>query len=173
LIIFSSEGPFETNRILKTAGSFEGTLFYFLHLSLAPSSSSIKVDSSSDNSTRISPLVVVDHAPTTSFATEADTLSPGLSISHMSLVTHSPLSPSLLDAIIQVPTESEQYISDSSLGLFANTRNPLIAQASGTFTQLEVQVMDMRKKLLVAEHSDTLTSMANLAGTYLPFSLIR
>jgi uncharacterized protein (DUF2164 family) len=32
--------------------------------------------------------------------------------------------------------------------------------------QLEVQVMDMRKKLLGAEHPDTLTSMANLASTY-------
>ena len=32
--------------------------------------------------------------------------------------------------------------------------------------QLEVQVMDMRKKLLGAEHPDTLTSMANLTLTY-------
>ena len=32
--------------------------------------------------------------------------------------------------------------------------------------QLQVQVMDMRKKLLGAEHPDTLTSMANLASTY-------
>ena len=32
--------------------------------------------------------------------------------------------------------------------------------------QLEIQVMDMRKKLLVAEHPDTLTSMGNLASTY-------
>src|ERR1700678_1530422 len=33
--------------------------------------------------------------------------------------------------------------------------------------QLFVQVMDMRKKLLGAEHPSTLTSMANLASTYL------
>ena len=32
--------------------------------------------------------------------------------------------------------------------------------------QLLVQVMNMRKKLLGAEHPDTLTSMGNLAGTY-------
>ena len=32
--------------------------------------------------------------------------------------------------------------------------------------QLEVQVMDMRKKLLGAEHPDTLISMGNLASTY-------
>ena len=32
--------------------------------------------------------------------------------------------------------------------------------------QLEVQVMDMRKKLLGTEHPDTLTSMGNLASTY-------
>jgi Tetratricopeptide repeat len=32
--------------------------------------------------------------------------------------------------------------------------------------QLEVQVMDMRKKLLGAEHLDTLSSMANIAVTY-------
>jgi hypothetical protein len=32
--------------------------------------------------------------------------------------------------------------------------------------QLEVQVMDMRKKLLGAEHPDTLTSIANIASTY-------
>ena len=32
--------------------------------------------------------------------------------------------------------------------------------------QLEIQVMDMRKKLLGAEHPDTLTSMADLAITY-------
>ena len=32
--------------------------------------------------------------------------------------------------------------------------------------QLEVQVMDMRKKLLGAEHPDTLTSMANLTVIY-------
>ena len=32
--------------------------------------------------------------------------------------------------------------------------------------QLEVQVMDIRKKLLGAEHPDTLTSMENLASIY-------
>ena len=32
--------------------------------------------------------------------------------------------------------------------------------------QLDIQVMDMRKKVLGAEHPDTLTSMANLAVTY-------
>jgi hypothetical protein len=32
--------------------------------------------------------------------------------------------------------------------------------------QLEIQVMDMRKKLLGAEHPDTLLSMGNLASTY-------
>jgi hypothetical protein len=32
--------------------------------------------------------------------------------------------------------------------------------------QLEVQVLDMRKKLLGAEHPDTLMSMGNLASTY-------
>jgi hypothetical protein len=32
--------------------------------------------------------------------------------------------------------------------------------------QLNVQVMDLRKKLLGAEHPDTLTSMANLAIAY-------
>jgi hypothetical protein len=32
--------------------------------------------------------------------------------------------------------------------------------------QLEVQVLDMRKKLLGAEHPDTLSSMGNLASTY-------
>ena len=32
--------------------------------------------------------------------------------------------------------------------------------------QLQAQVMDMRKKLLGAEHPHTLSSMENLAGTY-------
>ena len=32
--------------------------------------------------------------------------------------------------------------------------------------QLEIQVLDMRKTLLGAEHTDTLTSMTNLASTY-------
>ena len=33
--------------------------------------------------------------------------------------------------------------------------------------QLEIQVMDMRKKLLGTEHPDTLCSMGNLAVTYI------
>jgi hypothetical protein len=79
---------------------------------------------------------------------------------------------------MQVSTESEQYLSDSGSGLFANTRNPLITggtfmmslathgpNLAGTYSsqgrwneaeKLEVQVMDMRKKLLGAEHSDAL-----------------
>ena len=32
--------------------------------------------------------------------------------------------------------------------------------------QLELQVMDLRKKVLGAEHPDTLTCMENLASTY-------
>ena len=32
--------------------------------------------------------------------------------------------------------------------------------------QLEIQVLDLRTKLLGPEHPDTLTSMGNLAGTY-------
>ena len=35
-----------------------------------------------------------------------------------------------------------------------------------TKEDLEVHVMEMRKKLLGAEHPNTLSSMANLAGTY-------
>ena len=35
-----------------------------------------------------------------------------------------------------------------------------------TAEQLAVQVMDMRKKILGAEHRDTFTSMANLASIY-------
>ena len=31
---------------------------------------------------------------------------------------------------------------------------------------LQIQVMDMRKKLLGPEHPDTLTNMANIAATY-------
>ena len=45
----------------------------------------------------------------------------------------------------------------------------LVFQDNGDFNnavQLEVQVTDMRKKLLGAEHPDTLNSMANLAITY-------
>jgi len=62
-------------------------------------------------------VVGVDHAPATAFATEAYTLSPGPPISHMSLATHSPLSSSLPDAIMQVSTESEQNLFDSGSGL--------------------------------------------------------
>ena len=32
--------------------------------------------------------------------------------------------------------------------------------------ELEVEVMEIRKRVLGAEHPDTLTSMANLASTY-------
>ena len=45
----------------------------------------------------------------------------------------------------------------------------LVLSENGDFNGVEelvVQVMDMRKKLLGAEHPDTLTSMANLAHTY-------
>jgi uncharacterized protein (DUF2164 family) len=45
----------------------------------------------------------------------------------------------------------------------------LVLQENGDFNnaeQLEVQVMYMRKKLLGAEHQDTLTSMSNLANIY-------
>jgi hypothetical protein len=60
------------------------------------------------------------------------------------------------------------------------TRGPSLA---GTYSnqgrwneaeQLEVQVMDMRKKLLGADHPDTFGNMGNLASTYLHLSpLIR
>ena len=97
-IIMSSELP-ETNRIRKRK------LSSLLHSSRAPTPSSIEIDSSSDNPTRrvtkilfptfywnslalfsTSPLnkvpvAGVDHAPTTAFATEAYTLSPGSPIS--------------------------------------------------------------------------------------------
>ena len=42
-------------------------------------------------------------------------------------------------------------------------------QKQGRWNEAEklfVQVMDMRKKLLGAEHPDTISSMANLARTY-------
>ena len=45
----------------------------------------------------------------------------------------------------------------------------LVLQENGDFNsaeQLEVQVMDMRKKILGADHPDTLRSIANLASTY-------
>ena len=49
------------------------------------------------------------------------------------------------------------------------TKFALVMWENGDFNnaeQLDVQVMDMRKKLLGEEHPDTLTSMANLASTY-------
>ena len=45
----------------------------------------------------------------------------------------------------------------------------LVLGENGDFNnteELKVQVMDMRKKLLGAEHPDTLTSMGNLASTH-------
>ena len=45
----------------------------------------------------------------------------------------------------------------------------LVFDENGDFNnaeQLEIQVIEMRKKLLGAEHPDTLASMANLASTY-------
>jgi hypothetical protein len=94
----SSEEPSGTSRIPKMTGSFENKLSSPLHVSRAPSPSSI--GPSSDNPTRwateiflwhslkqsrimnISPLNIVsvhgiDNAPTTVFATEAYTESPG------------------------------------------------------------------------------------------------
>ena len=103
-IIMSSERPSETNRIRKIAGSVKGKLSSLLHLSRAPTPSSIEVVPNSDNRTlarwateffffqhfietvfvffRISPLNVTpvvqvgDHKPTTAFAAEAYSLSP-------------------------------------------------------------------------------------------------
>ena len=49
------------------------------------------------------------------------------------------------------------------------TNFALVLRENGDYNnaeQLEVQVMDMRKKLLGTEHSDTLESMTNLASTY-------
>jgi len=115
----------------------------------------------------------------------------------MSLVTHSPLSPSLPDSIILVSTESEQYPSDSGSGLFADTRNPLIIggtlihvslaahgrNLAGTYSsqgkwneeeQLGVQVLDMRKKLFGAEHPDAHKKHGKFSkNTPSPFSHIR
>jgi hypothetical protein len=57
----------------------------------------------------------------------------------------------------------KQYYDDERVN-FA-----LVLKENGDFNnveQLEIQVMDMRKKLLGAEHPDTITSMANLASTY-------
>jgi len=100
----------------------------------------------------------------------------------MPSATHSPLSPSLPDAII------EHDFSDSGSGFFAISTNAFITGDSlmrtsfathgrnlaATYSsqgrwneaeQLEVQVFDMRKKLLGAEqHQDTLISMGNLAS---------
>ena len=45
-IIMSREGPFETNRMRKVAGSLKGKLSSLLHLSRAPTPSSIEMDSS-------------------------------------------------------------------------------------------------------------------------------
>jgi len=138
------------------------------------------------------PVVGVDHAPTTVFATEAYLLSPtpvsgSIPIpppTHMSSAIHSPLSPSLPDVI-----QSDQNFSDSGSGFFANSPNTLITGGSfmrtsfathgrnlaSTYSsqgrwneaeQLKVQVM--RKKLLGAEqHPDTLISMGNLASVSL------
>ena len=78
----------------------------------------------------------------------------------MSLATHSPLSPSLPNAIMQVSTESEQTFSvsylnylplvftdrfqDSGSGLFANAQNILITGGTfivGLFCSLYKQLM--------------------------------
>ena len=98
--IMSSETPFKTNRIRKIAGSFKVKLSSLLHLSRAPTPSSIEMDPSSDYPTRratesftptfhwnslvflrisplnVVPVVGVDHAPTTAFATEVFSGSP-------------------------------------------------------------------------------------------------
>ena len=58
----------------------------------------------------------------------------------------------------------EQYYDDSKWSKFA-----LVLRENGDLNnaeQLAVQIMNMRKKLLGAEHPDTLTSMANLARIY-------
>ena len=103
-IIMSSERSPGTNRMRKIAGSFKGKISSLLHLSRAPTPSSIEMDSSSGNPTRwvtkffsstfhwngfvllsVSPLPVVgaDHAPT-----EAYTLSPDPSIFKQPWVFH-------------------------------------------------------------------------------------
>jgi hypothetical protein len=51
-IIMSNERPSDHNRIRRIAGSFKGKLSSLLHLSRAPTPSSIDKDSSSDNSTK-------------------------------------------------------------------------------------------------------------------------
>ena len=89
--ILTSEGPIETNHIGKIVRSFNRKSSSLLQLSQAPTSSTIKMDSSFHNPTRwvtkffsptfhwnsavlfsVSPLnMVLDHAPTAAFATEA------------------------------------------------------------------------------------------------------
>jgi len=103
-------------------------------------------------------LVGVDHARTIALATEAYTLFQVGSASgrvletpprHMSLATRGP----------------------NLAGTYWNQGRWNEAEAA---EQLEVQVMDMRKKLLGADHPDTLGNMGNLASTYLHLSpLIR
>lgn len=98
-IIMSSERP---SKIRKIAGSFEGLLSSLFHLSREPTSSSIEMDSGSDSPTtkcvtkyfsstfywnslllssvsplNMIPVVGVDHAPTTAFATKTYPQSPG------------------------------------------------------------------------------------------------
>ena len=99
----SSKRPSKTNRIRNIAGSFKGKLSSLIHLSRAPTSSSIEMGSSSDNPTRwateiifsdislkgiillsisllnlvpVGPVDHLDHAPTTAFDTEVCSLSP-------------------------------------------------------------------------------------------------
>lgn len=52
IIIMSSERPSETHHIRKVAGSLKKKLSSLLHLSRAPTPSSIEMDSTSDNATR-------------------------------------------------------------------------------------------------------------------------
>jgi len=108
------------------------------------------MDSSSDNPISISPLNMVP-------VVNVDLLLP--------------------DDIMQVSSESEHKFSDFRSGLFANSRNTLIA--GGTFVHVslatrsrnlastyssqgrwneaeQLEVLDMSKKLLGAEHPDTL-----------------
>ena len=55
----------------------------------------------------------------------------------------------MIDSVLERPT-----------GTYADKGNLKEAE------QLQVQALDMRKKLLGEEHPDTLISMANLASTY-------
>jgi len=141
----------------EIAGSVEGKLSLHLSRARTPSPSSIEMDSSDNPTSTISsfnmvPVVGVDHAPTTAFASEAYTPSPTISApvsgskqlgsasgqgletpAHMSLATDRLLSSSdSPDAIMKV-SESERNISiqDSGSGLFANTQKILIT--GGTF----------------------------------------